>query len=169
MACHDVLTGWGQSLKIYETRQKLDATHRKYASAHWHWLYPKANLGDIIAATALVILLKSDPNHGFFSQCDLEIWCMPSKNNREPLPCTKKLRVLFHIHLWIQTGVVIPKCWNWSPIIDFSPVWPWNFTHDLDKQQSTSSTALQAFCIISLPSVNSMWNSTVRKKLMPTF
>ena len=33
----------------------------------------KANLGDLIAATGLVILLKFDPNHQFFSPCDLEI------------------------------------------------------------------------------------------------
>ena len=33
----------------------------------------KANLRDLIAATGLVILLKFDPNHRFFSPCDLEI------------------------------------------------------------------------------------------------
>ena len=45
----------------------------------------KANLRDLIAATGLVILLKFDPNHRFFSPCDLEIWWMTSKNNRAPL------------------------------------------------------------------------------------
>ena len=35
----------------------------------------KANLRDLIAATGLVILLKFDPNHRFFSPCDLEsLW-----------------------------------------------------------------------------------------------
>ena len=33
----------------------------------------KANLRDLIAVTSLVILLKFDPNHQFFSPCDLEI------------------------------------------------------------------------------------------------
>ena len=33
----------------------------------------KANLRDLIAATGLVILLNFDPNHRFFSPCDLEI------------------------------------------------------------------------------------------------
>ena len=35
--------------------------------------YNKANLRDLIAATGLVILLKLDLNHRFFSPCDLEI------------------------------------------------------------------------------------------------
>ena len=42
----------------------------------------KANLRDLLTVTGLVILLKLDSNHRFFSQCDLEIWWMISKNNR---------------------------------------------------------------------------------------
>ena len=38
------------------------------------------------------------------------------------------------------------------------PVWPWNLTDDLQKQYGTSSMLLQAFCIISKPSVNSNWS-----------
>ena len=45
----------------------------------------KANLRDLIAATGLVILLKLDSNHWFFSPCHLEIWWMTLKNNRAPL------------------------------------------------------------------------------------
>ena len=45
-------------------------------------IYDKANLRDLIAATGLVILLKFDPNHRFFSPCDLEIWCMTSKTRQ---------------------------------------------------------------------------------------
>ena len=45
----------------------------------------KANLRDLIAATSLIILLKLDSNHQFFSLCDLEIWWMTSKNYRAPL------------------------------------------------------------------------------------
>ena len=33
----------------------------------------KGNLRDLIAATGLVILLKLDSNHRFFSPCDFEI------------------------------------------------------------------------------------------------
>ena len=68
----------------------------------------KANLRDLIAATGLVILLKFDPNR-FFSPCDLEIWCMTSKNNRAPLLYYIKLCVSFQIHRWIQTEVTLRK------------------------------------------------------------
>ena len=79
----------------------------------------KANLRDLIAVTGLVILLKFDPNHWFFSLCDLEIWCMTSKNNRAPLLYYIKLCVSFQIHLWIQTEVTIRKRSIWVEIGDF--------------------------------------------------
>ena len=69
----------------------------------------KANLRDLIAATGLVILLQFDPNHRFFSPCDLEIWCMTSKNNKAPLLYYIKLCVSFQIHWWIQTEVSLRK------------------------------------------------------------
>ena len=69
----------------------------------------KANLRDLIAATGLVILLKFHPNHWFFSPCDLEIWCMTSKNNRATLLYHIKLCVSFQIHRWIQTEVTVRK------------------------------------------------------------
>ena len=58
---------------------------------------------DLIAATGLVILLKFDPNHRFFSPCDLEIRCMTSKNNRAPLLYCIKLCVSLQIHRWSYT------------------------------------------------------------------
>ena len=70
----------------------------------------KANLRDLIAATGLVILLKFDPIHRFFSLCDLEIWCMTLKNNTTPLLYYIKLCVSFQIHRWIQTKVTVRKC-----------------------------------------------------------
>ena len=73
------------------------------------WKENKANLRDLIAATGLVILLKCDPNHQFFSPCDLEIWCMFSKNKRTPLLYYIKLCVSFQIHRWIQTEVTLRK------------------------------------------------------------
>ena len=69
----------------------------------------KAKLRDLIAVTGLVILLKFYPNHRFFSPCDLEIWCMTSKNNRAPLLYYIKLCVPFQIHRWIQTEVTLRK------------------------------------------------------------
>ena len=79
----------------------------------------KANLRDLIAATGLLILLKFDPNHPFFSLCDLEIWCMTSKNNRAPLLYYTKLCVSFQIHRWIQTEVTLRKRSIWVEIGDF--------------------------------------------------
>ena len=45
-----------------------------------------------------------------------------------------------------------------SKLVIFCPVWPWNLTDDLEKQQDTSSMLLQVLCIISWPSVNSNWS-----------
>ena len=74
-------------------------------------LMKKANLRDLIAATGLVILLKLNTNCSFFSLCDFQIWQMTLINNQEFLPCSQKLCVSFHSHLWIQIPVVI---WKWS-------------------------------------------------------
>ena len=40
----------------------------------------------------------------------------------------------------------------------FCPVWPWNLTDDLKKQQGISPMPLQAYCIISSSSVISNWS-----------
>ena len=93
----------------------------------------KANLRNVIAATGLVILLKFDPNQRFFNPCDLEIWCMTSKNDRAPLLYYTKLCVSFQIHLWIETEVTVRKRSIQVKISDFylSCVtlkfdgWPW--------------------------------------------
>ena len=122
--------------------------------------YDKANLRDLIAATGLVILLKFDPNHRFFSPCDIEIWCMTSKNNRAPLLYYIKLCVSFRIHRWIQTVVTLRKHSIRVEIGDFLSLvtlkfdrWPW-------KTIGTSSIVHQALCIISNPSVNWNWSYT---------
>ena len=49
------------------------------------WNHNKANLMDLIAATSLVVLLKSVPKHQFFGPCHLEIWQMISRDNRPHL------------------------------------------------------------------------------------
>ena len=92
----------------------------------------KTNLGDLIAATSLVILLKFDSNHRFFSLCDIETWRMTSKNNRALLLYYVKLCASFQIHRWIQTGVTVRKCSIRVEIGDILPCvtlkfngWPW--------------------------------------------
>ena len=45
------------------------------------------NLRNLIAATGLVILPKSDPNRRFFGPRDLKLWRVTLKKNREPLQC----------------------------------------------------------------------------------
>ena len=69
----------------------------------------KANLRDLIAATGLVISLKLDSNHCFFSPCDLQIWWMTWKYNRAILLHYTKLCASFQIHLWIQTRATVRK------------------------------------------------------------
>ena len=54
-------------------------------------------------------LAQIDPNHQFFSLCDLEIWWMTSINNRAPLLHYIKLCASFQIHRWIQTEVIVRK------------------------------------------------------------
>ena len=79
----------------------------------------KANLRDLIAATGLVILLKLDSNHRFFSPCNLETWWMTPKNNPTPLLCYFKLSASFRSHWWIQTGVTVRKRPIWVKIDNF--------------------------------------------------
>ena len=81
--------------------------------------YNKANLRDFIAAIGLVILLKLDWNHRFFSPCDLEIWRMTFKNNRAPLLCYFKLCASFQCHWLVQTGVTVRKRPIWVKFNDF--------------------------------------------------
>ena len=85
----------------------------------------KANLRDLIAATGLVILLKFDPNHRFFSPCDLEIWCMTSKNNRAPLLyyiIVYHFKSIGEFKLKLHSG----NAQFGSKSVIFCPLWPWN-------------------------------------------
>ena len=42
--------------------------------------------------------------------------------------------------------------------IDFQPLWPWNWTDDLDKQERTSFMLLAAMCAIPQLPINSNWS-----------
>ena len=94
----------------------------------------KANLRDLIAATSLVILLKFDPNHRFFSPCDLEIWC-------------KKIRG----HLFYTTSSFVYHCKSigefklklqsrnaqfGSKSAIFCSVWDWNWWMTLENNRA---------------------------------
>ena len=77
------------------------------------------------------------PNLGqikrFLEPCDLEIWRMTMKNNREPLLSNIKLYALFHHHMWIQTWVTVRKRLSWfviSVTLTFD-LWPWPFAWTL--------------------------------------
>ena len=92
----------------------------------------------------LVILLKFDPNHRFFSLCDLEIWCMTSKNIRTPLLYYIKLCVSFQIHRWIKTEVTLRKRSIRVEIGDFLSLvtlklygWPWKMIGHLSYTTSS--------------------------------
>ena len=98
------------------------------------WVELSWNLRDLVASTGLVILLKLDSNHRFFSPWDPEIWWMTQKNHPAPLLCYFKLFASFRIHWWIQTVVTVRKCQIWVKFHDFLAVWPWNLTDDLEKQ-----------------------------------
>ena len=118
---------------LRQSRTKNQTSKNKNCQQIKHCFWKnKANLRDLIAATGLVILLKLDSNHRFFSPCDLEIWRMTFKNNRAPLLCYFKLCTSFQCHRLIQTGVTVRKRLIWVKIDDFFSrvtlkfnVWPW--------------------------------------------
>ena len=70
------------------------------------WSWNKANLRDLIAVTGLVILLKLDSNHRFFSLCDLEIQWMTPKNK-----CTSSI---LHQALCIISNPPVNSNWSYS-------------------------------------------------------
>ena len=104
----------------------------------------KANLRDLIAATGLVILLKLDSNHRFFSPCDLEIWWITPKDNRTPVLYYFKLFASLRSHWWVQTGVTVWKHLIWVKIDDFVQpcdlaVWRMTLKNKEDLCYATSS------------------------------
>ena len=68
-------------------------------------------------------------NRRFLEPCDLEIWWMTLKSNKEPLLSTIKVYASFYHHMWIQTGVTVRKRLSWfmtSVILTFD-LWPLPF------------------------------------------
>ena len=99
--------------KVRRKKVRRQGTHRKcihqFKSKQDNGQNSTPNLRNLIAATDLVILPKSDPNRRFFGPWDLKLWRMTLKNNREPLPCLYKLCVSFHNHPWIRIRVTRRK------------------------------------------------------------
>ena len=94
----------------------------------------KANLRDLIAATGLVILLKLDSNHRFFSHVTLKFDWWPRKIIGHLFYITssfvhhlKPLRE-FELQLLSRNAQFGSK----STIL--CPVWPWNSMDEVEKQ-----------------------------------
>ena len=84
--------------------------------------------------TGLVISVKLDWNHQFFSPFGLKIWWMTPKINRTHLLYYIKLCTSFQIHWCIQTRATVRKSSIRVKIYDLSRVtlkfngWPWKTT-----------------------------------------
>ena len=101
----------------------------------------------------------------FLELCDLEIWWMTFKNNREPLLCYFKLCASFRSHWWIQTGVKSPQTPNLGQI--------WRFLEPCDLEiwwMTLKNNRAPHLSIIKLYASfhHHMWiqtRDTVRKRL----
>ena len=78
--------------------------------------------------------LNLGQNWRFSVLCDLEIWWVTLTNNRAPLLGYFKICTSFQSHRLIQTGVTVRKHSVLLKISDIFPLWPWNFTDDLEKR-----------------------------------
>ena len=81
-------------------------------NSNWSYSPETPNLGQILQ---------------FLEPCDLEIWRMTMKNNRELLLCYFKLCAWFHCHMWIQTGVKSPETAKLGVDLCDLDLWPWPF------------------------------------------
>ena len=102
----------------------------------------RANLRDLITATAPVILLKIGFKSSICFACaTLKFDGWPRKTIGHLFYTTSSFAHHFKSHGEIQTGVTVRKC-SRVKIGDFYPVWPWNLTDDLENQYNTSSILL---------------------------
>ena len=117
------------------------------------------------------------PNLGqitrFLAPCDLEIWRMALKNNREPLLSNIKLYVSFRHHMWIQTGVTVRKRLSWvvtSVTLTFDLwLWPWKNRAPLLCYFKLSAAFHRDWWILELQSGNAQSgsNSTIFRAVWP--
>ena len=94
----------------------------------------KANLRDLIAVTGLLILLKLDSNHRFFSHVTLKFDWWPQKIIGHLFYITSSfvhhLKPLGEFELQLLSG----NAQFGSKSAIFCPLWPWNSMDDLEKQ-----------------------------------
>ena len=87
----------------------------------------KVKLGDMIAATVLIILPKLNSNCPFVGAYDLQ---MTSQNNRAPIQSHVKLCVSFHAIVQFKQEL---QPGNAQTSV-FCPAWPWNLMDGLENQ-----------------------------------
>ena len=95
----------------------------------------KANLRDLIAATGLIILLKLDSNHRFFSPCDLEIWWMTSKTIGHFF-YTKSSYVHHSKSIGESRLELQSRNAQFGSKLTICLVWPWNLMEDLKNNRA---------------------------------
>ena len=87
------------------------------------------------------------------------------KNNRAHPLCTLKLWASFHNYIWIETGFIIWKCWNWRRQIGiFWPMWPLNWLENLEKaiwHLCTPSSFVHNFIAIFVPPLQCSFTCSV--------
>ena len=116
-----------------------------------NYTFNKENLRDLIAATG-------NAQFGSKSRVTLKFDGWPWKTTGH-LFCTIS-RFVHHfiaiseLKLELQSG----NTQFGSKSAIFFPMWPWNLTDDLEKQQGTSPKQYEALCIISSSYVNSNWS-----------
>ena len=115
---------WGMTLK--SNRAPLLCYFKLSASFCSHWWIKTG-----VTVRKRPIWVKIDD---FFQPCDLEIWPMTLKNNRQLFFST--LSFMHHFiaigkfKLELQSG----NAQFGSNLMIFRAVWPWNLTYDLEKQ-----------------------------------
>ena len=100
--------------------------HLSYAT--WSFVYHFVAIGEF-----KLELQSGNAQFGSKSTIFLAVWpwnlTNDLENNRAPLLCNVKLCASFHYHMWIQTGVTVPKRLNGviTSVTLTCDLWPWPF------------------------------------------
>ena len=114
----------------------------------------KANLRDLIAASDLVISNEIQINFSARVTLKFDKWPRKTIGNLFHASISYVCHIIA-IHKFIlefssRNAQIAAKS------LIFRPMWPWNLTDDLEKQQGTSTMPLQALCVIR----NHLWFQT---------
>ena len=119
----------------------------------------KANLRDLIAATGLVILLKLDSNHGFFSPYDFEVWWMTLKIIGHIFYTTSSFvhhfKAIGELKLELRSG---NAQFGSKSAIFFVPYDLEIWWMTLKNNRAPHLCYFKALCVVLKPSVNSNWS-----------